>query len=328
VQDGKELQVELPVVMSASTAKALAQQMLGRAWAGREKLRLNLPPSRMGLKPGTQVEVPFSPSRWRADKVSIDSFVTAVELTPVINAGVDVAADGGRAATNPDLIAGEVVTALLDVPALYPNSVTLLLAASSEAAAWKRTTVEVTAGGQSFAVRTAARKTILGNAATVLASAEPSPMDVANSVDVQLIDPDQWLVSCDDAALAAGANLALIGDELVQFGEATPLGAGRFKLSRLLRGRGGTEASISDHASGEIFCLIETGSLRPIVLPVTSIGKEVTAEVSGGEKVSLVVRPRGSAIATPSGGTNVDAEARSSIDQILATLRQNGLIAT
>ena len=49
-----------------------------------------------------------------------------------------------------------------------------------------------------------------------------------------------WRGASDDA-LAGGANLALVGSELVQFGAAEPLGANRFRLSRLLRGRRGTE---------------------------------------------------------------------------------------
>jgi len=144
-----------------------------------------------------------------------------------------------------------------------------------------------------------------------------------------LVDDDLWLTSCDDAALAAGSNLAIIGSELVQFGDVTPLGSGRFRLARFLRGRrDGTETALSTHTIGEIFCLIDSGSLQPIPLPISSIGKEVSAEIPRGESVSLIVSPRADAIPSPSGGTTVDEEARTSIDQILPTLRQNGLIAT
>jgi hypothetical protein len=136
------------------------------------------------------------------------------------------------------------------------------------------------------------------------------------------------MTSADDDALAAGANLALIGGELIQFGDIIPVGSGRFTLSRLLRGRFGTEAAISSHAIGDVFCLIEAGSLQSISLPVSSIGKEVTAQVPGGGSVSLTVRPRADAIPSPLGGTTIDAEARTSIDQILSTLRQHGLIDT
>jgi hypothetical protein len=41
-----------------------------------------------------------------------------------------------------------------------------------------------------------------------------------------------------------------------------------------------------------------------------------------------VIGPRGGAIASPNGGTTVDAEARATLDQILTTLRTHGLIAS
>jgi hypothetical protein len=39
-----------------------------------------------------------------------------------------------------------------------------------------------------------------------------------------------------------------------------------------------------------------------------------------------VIGPRAAAIASPSGGTVIDSEARSTIDAILGALRQHGLI--
>src|SRR3954470_15556630 len=36
----------------------------------------------------------------------------------------------------------------------------------------------------------------------------------------------EWLTSCDDDAMSAGSNLALIGRELIQFTDVTPLGGG------------------------------------------------------------------------------------------------------
>lgn len=328
-QAGNEAQRDLPAVLTSADAKSLAHQMLARAWAERDTLRLRLPPDRLALEPGSRIDLPFSPSLWTVRKVTIDGFVVATELKPSVGAPIGVAADGGRIAPNSDVVAGAVNIALFDIPTLLPNSPTLLLAASSPSPGWKRVRVDLSFVGQSMAIRTAARKSMLGSAVTDLAStADPSVIDTGNSFEVQLIDGDQWLTSCDDAALAAGTNLALIGRELVQFGDVTPLGSGRFRLARLLRGRSGTEPAISSHAIDEVFCMIEAGSLQSISLPITSIGAEVTAEIPGGASVSLVVRPRADAIASPSGGTTVDAEARTSIDQVLATLRQHGLIET
>ena len=83
-----------------------------------------------------------------------------------------------------------------------------------------------------------------------------------------------WLESRGDPALADGANLAVLGDELIQFGTAEPLGGRRFRLSRLLRGRLGTEWAAGLHEAGETFALIEAESLAGVEAPLSSLGGE------------------------------------------------------
>jgi hypothetical protein len=84
----------------------------------------------------------------------------------------------------------------------------------------------------------------------------------------------------------AVANLALIGSEIVQFGSAIPLGAGMFRLSRLLRGRGGTEWAAVAHSAGEQFVLIERDRLQPVTVPTWVSGAEIVA--TSGAAVSRV----------------------------------------
>jgi hypothetical protein len=64
------------------------------------------------------------------------------------------------------------------------------------------------------------------------------------------------LADASPDALDAGVNLALVGDELIQFGRAEPLGGGRWALSQLWRGRRGTEDAIGGMMAGDRFVLI------------------------------------------------------------------------
>jgi hypothetical protein len=57
------------------------------------------------------------------------------------------------------------------------------------------------------------------------------------------------------------------------------LGEGRFRLSRLLRGRAGTEWAIDRHSIGEPFAMIEADALRAVSLPSSAAGASVTASV-------------------------------------------------
>jgi putative tail protein len=279
---GTEEQRELPAALDASDAKSLVQTMIAREWARRDKLTLRLPPSFVGLQPGTQVDVDLSPRSWRVEQCTIDGFVVRAELWPTSRSSPRVLADAGRVAGNQDIVASDVILATFDVPDVLQqgsSSPTLLLAASTASPGWKSQAAEVLVGGQSLQAQTARRKTVLGQALTVLGTGDPYLINQAGELEVELIDQDQWLVSCDDEALVGGSNFAVLGSELLQFGAAEPLGQGRFRLTRLLRGRAGTEWAMDTHAVGEPFALIEAEALRAVSLPASAAGASVGVSV-------------------------------------------------
>ena len=112
-----------------------------------------------------------------------------------------------------------------------------------------------------------------------------------------------WLESRSDDALIAGANLAALGDELFQFRDAEPLGGGRFRLSRLLRGRRGTEWAAGDHEAGDAFTLIDSASLVVLEAPAGAVGGEarITARGVGDDvEVSQALEIEGRALQPPS----------------------------
>lgn len=67
--------------------------------------------------------------------------------------------------------------------------------------------------------------------------------------------------------MAEGANLAMIGDELLQFERAEPIGGARWRLSGLWRGRGGTEAAIGTQRAGDPFTLLDRTTLMRVDAP-------------------------------------------------------------
>lgn len=85
--------------------------------------------------------------------------------------------------------------------------------------------------------------------------------------DVATLRATLTLTSCDMAALLAGRNLMLVGQELIQFGVADRMGPARYRLSRLLRGRRGTEDRIAGHQPDEEVLLISRDTLVALDLP-------------------------------------------------------------
>ncbi|MES2146998.1 MAG: phage tail protein [Pseudomonadota bacterium] len=284
-QAGGEERRELAAVMTADDAKSLAHQMIARSWAGRDRLMLRLPPAFINIEPGSSLSLGLSPSLWTVDKISIDGLVAIAELKPWWQPSPALAGDPGRVLSSPDLVAAPATLALVEVPAesgtQSGGGATLMLAASSPAPAWRSQALTVSAGGREFQSATPRLKSVLGTAETALLGGQPYILDKSASVIVALIDPDQWLESCDADALAAGVNLAAIGNELIQFLAAVSLGGGRFNLSGLLRGRGGSEWAMASHAAGDTFVLLDRARLARIDLPASMIGASAEARVVG-----------------------------------------------
>jgi hypothetical protein len=104
-------------------------------------------------------------------------------------------------------------------------------------------------------------------------------MDRRNIIEVSF-QHDPMLTSCDDAALAAGANLAWINQEFLQFATVEPLGEGRYQLRDLVRGKFGSEPARA-HPAGSPFLLLNAAAFRSVTVGSECIGSTLTAEVRG-----------------------------------------------
>ena len=196
------------------------------------------------------------------------------------------AASAGAAIAAPDLPAGPTTLALLNLPSFgddVPTTPTLLIAAAGASAGWCEATLigslDDGASWQTIGQTTAAA--VIGSTLGALPPAGAALRDMAGTVDVELLGDGMALAGSDATEASATANLALIGDELVQFATATQTGARRFRLSGLLRGRRGTEWATADHAAGERFVLVDADTLLGWTLPASTIESRVRVAATG-----------------------------------------------
>jgi Putative phage tail protein len=95
-------------------------------------------------------------------------------------------------------------------------------------------------------------------------------------IEVTVADASISFESRTDDAVLAGANAACMGAdrrwEIVQFANASKTGPLTWQLSRLLRGRRGTEHVIGSSRFGDLFVMVSTGTIGRIVLASTEIG--------------------------------------------------------
>ncbi len=278
----------LPAALSAGVAKAFAEHRLSALWNGRVSGKLHLPWKRSGIRPGTHLRIEGQPGLWKVARWSLNRMVVSLEVVRVPAGFIPAAADAspGRPIGHLDQPYGATTLFLLDLPWIDEGTATrplLLAAAAGASSAWKRAALMTSYdGGVSWQEEgTTAAPAVIGRATSVLAAGGAALIDARNSVDVELLNDAMWLESRGDEGLVAGANLAVLGDELIQFGSVEPIGERRFRLSRLLRGRRGSEWAASTHRMRDAFVLLGRESLAPIDPLPGSVGAELRISAQG-----------------------------------------------
>jgi hypothetical protein len=262
----------LPAVLDAEGAKALADYRLASLCAGRTRAKAIVGWRSAAIRAGGHVRLEGEASLWRVDRWTLGAMTTTLDLMRVPGAPPPVlTASAGRATGEPDVTIGPTVLQLLDLP-LGDGSETrplLYVAAAGGNAGWRRAAMTASFdGGSSWQdMGGTAPPAVIGSALGGLPPGGSALFDSAATLDVELLHDGMVLESRTDDALVAGANLAVVGEELLQFGIVEPLGACRYRLSRLLRGRRGTEWAADGHMAGEAFILIARDNLVPIEVP-------------------------------------------------------------
>ncbi len=107
-------------------------------------------------------------------------------------------------------------------------------------------------------------KGIIGNTLNKLEDGITYRIDTINSVIVNATAP---LPEIDKNSLYNGNNYCLVGNEIIQYMNATEVSNGRYELTNLLRGRRGTESHTSTHSNYEDFIFI--GNASVLFIPET-----------------------------------------------------------
>jgi hypothetical protein len=280
--------VALPAALPAGVAKAMAEQRLRQLWTARETAKLHLPWRRGGIRPGDHLHLEGRGGLWKVSRWSLDRMVVTLELVRVPSGGMPApaGASAGRTIAQPDQLHGPTTMFLFELPAggeSLAGGPQIVGAAAGVEAGWRSATLSSSFDGGVSWEREGQTPdaAVIGTAITALPPGDSALIDARSSVEVQLLNDAMWLEGRSDAALVAGANMAMVGEELIQFGSVEPLGQRKFRLSRLLRGRRGSEWAAMEHAVGEPFLLIELEKLFGVELPAGMTGGEAMLMAQG-----------------------------------------------
>ncbi len=281
----REARMELAAAIDAPGAKTIAEAALMRFDVERERRTVALPWGSLEVRPGERVTIAGAPGTWRVERWRLENMVVLLECVAVTPGAPSAEASGGRVLPAPDLATGETVVHAFELPPIGSLATTprLAIAAAGTGPGWRSAALLVSSGdGASWSPAGAtAMPAVLGRVVTAPGPAPSHLEDRANTLVVELANGAMLLHDADAAALAAGVNLAMVGEELLQFAHAVPLGARQWRLSGLWRGRRGTEGAIGGQSAGDRFVLLEAETLVTQDLSIQTVGSSACVLAQG-----------------------------------------------
>lgn len=276
---GRVSLADLPLVMDAEQAGAIAESWLFEAWSARERAQFSLPPSQLALEPGDALGLVID-GRARLLRVAEISDhgareIESLSLDPDVYTTI---AGPERAARIPDSVqTGQAIGLFLDLP--------LLLGNEAAEAGYVAATKTPWPGGVAFysspedtgyglkAVTTA--PAVMG---TLLDDLPEGPLGRWDRVTVLRVELDSGeLTSVTELALLAGGNAAAVqadnGEwEVLQFQDAALVGEKTYELTMLLRGQAGTDAQMRAATSAGARFVVLDSAVSAVDMTADDIG--------------------------------------------------------
>lgn len=262
---GRSARMELPVVLEAGAARALATRALGALALVRERRSVAVDWSAAWLRPGDRVLVAGEAGQWRVTGWALEHMVLTLELQRIAQpSAVAGSPSTGRPVLAPDALHGATVLEAFELPVTGADRPRVAVAAAGTLPGWRSATLIASedGGARWEEIGRSADPAVIGRLAIVPAPAPATLEDRRSVIEVVLAHDRMALAGADAGAMDLGANLAMVGDELLQFGEAVQVGAARWRLRRLWRGLGGTDAWIGTQQPGQRFVLLQEAALR------------------------------------------------------------------
>lgn len=272
---GRTATIEFPGALAADDARALADEAARRSGWRRDTVRWRVAALDPAHAPGSRVRIPGRTGIWRIEGWEWRSRGVELELTRM--SPRPLASPAGDAGTLPppaDLAPAPTALMVFEAPPAgsEPGGAVRFAAASARGpGSWAGAALFLDRAGELVSLGgTGRERATMGVLAIALGSASAMLFEPSGALEIDLTDPSGDFAEASLVALSAGANRLLVGGEVIQFSAAEELAAGRWRLSGLLRGRGGTEpAAFAGHPSGTPAVLLDSAliALDPALVP-------------------------------------------------------------
>ncbi|WP_425050375.1 phage tail protein [Psychromarinibacter sp. S121] len=268
---------ELPLVLTATEARGIAERWLAEARVARDTAKFSLPPSRLAVGAGDVVRLP-SGAGYRVDRVEMAEYqiLEAVRVEPELYAPSDAVEEVAR--PRPFAAPVPVYPLFLDLPLLRGDEVPHAPHVAATARPWPGTVaVYDSASDEGYGLNLSlASASVIGETQTALAAAAPGMLNRGAKLRVRLVKGA--LSSASVTEMLNGANAAAIGDgssgnwEVFQFADATLVDTRTWEIGLRLRGQAGTDGIVPEvWPAGSSFVLLD-GTPRQIDLALSNRG--------------------------------------------------------
>lgn len=251
VETNVMITINSQMVLTASLAQRVANINLYNNWVARTSYKFVLPPNYLHLEPGDLITLNHSQMRIININIATKRFIHITAIAEESsNYSLYIEPSIVKAQTINSNLYDHIIH-ILDLPYYFnaeENQPVIYVAVANKLGTFKPITL-----CYNHNMINIHNEATIGH---VLDALQPSQaIDYNSKIIVFLISGK--LESITDEYMINGKNLAIIGDEIIQFGNAKLLEPGKYELSRLLRGRLGTENQISTHKSGDRFILLD-----------------------------------------------------------------------
>lgn len=266
--------IEFPGAFTADDARALAESAARRSGWQRHRLKWRMAELDPALAPGSDVRVPGRAGVWRIEGWEWRSRGVELELARRDRLAAPAASgDPGYASPPADLAGGTTVLAIYELPpaSIGADQPALFAAATSLGGSWAGAALYLDRAGELVPIgRTGRARATIGVLTAPLGPSAGLLLEPQASLTLALAGDAEGFAPASLAALALGANRLLVGGEVLQFAQAEPIAPLTWRLSGLLRGRGGTEgAALAGHPAGTHAVLLDDApiALDPALVP-------------------------------------------------------------
>lgn len=275
-------ETEVPLTLLRREGQQIAERWLAEARVARDRVRLALPPSTLGLGAGDVVALGEGGALYRIDRIEEagQRAVEAVRVEPEVYLPHETRVDAATPAPAMPPVPAQAV--FMDLPLLTGDEVPHAPHVAFTGNPWPgKVALYVATDGEGFQPEDIYPvPSVVGETLTVMKGARPGVWDRGPAVRVRLVRGT--LASASVSRVLAGANVAAIGDgvsdlwEVFQFADAELVAPRTWDLRMRLRGQAGSDGVMPvDWPVGSRFVLMD-GLPRQIGLTAAQRGLSLT----------------------------------------------------